>query len=131
MSAALPDRAKELLDACAFVVVGTVNPDGMPQTSVLWATYEGDEVLLSTIRGRQKERNWARDPRASVLILDPADPYRFVELRGTVTLSESGGVELIDRLSLAYHGRPYTGDAGTDHVRVVVRLRVEHAVVRG
>ncbi|MEO9237804.1 MAG: PPOX class F420-dependent oxidoreductase [Jatrophihabitantaceae bacterium] len=117
----LPQRAKQLLDDANFVVVGTSNTDGSPQTSVLWATYEGDQLLLSTIQGRKKETNWLKDPRASVLILDKADPYRYVEVRGSVTMSTEGGPELIERLSQLYTGQRYTGEEGTDNVRVVDR----------
>jgi PPOX class probable F420-dependent enzyme len=126
----LPQRAKQLLDQANFVVVATSNTDGSPQTSVLWATYEGDELLLSTIQGRKKETNWLNDPRASVLILDKADPYRYVEVRGSVSMSTEGGPELIERLSQAYTGQSYTADEGTDHVRVVVRLTPTRVVDR-
>jgi PPOX class probable F420-dependent enzyme len=127
----LPEAAKSLLDASNYVVVATSNTDGSPQTSVLWATYDGDELLLSTIQGRKKETNWLRDPRTSVLILDRDDPYSYVEVRGEVSMSTEGGPELIEQLSQIYAGQPYTGDLGTDHVRVVVRVRPRKVVVRG
>ncbi|MEO8889555.1 MAG: PPOX class F420-dependent oxidoreductase [Jatrophihabitantaceae bacterium] len=130
MSTELPQLAKTLLDAKAHVAVATLMKDGSPQTSVLWATYDGDDVLLSTIIGRAKERNWKRDPRVSVLIHDAARPNSYVEVRGTVTLTTEGGPELIERLSQIYYGERYTGDEGTDHVRVVARLTPEHVVVR-
>jgi PPOX class probable F420-dependent enzyme len=126
----LPQQAKQLLDDANFVVVATSNTDGSPQTSVLWATYEGDDLLLSTIQGRKKETNWLNDPRASVLILDRNDPYHYVEVRGSVRMSTDGGPELIERLSQTYTGQTYTGDEGTDNVRVVVRLSPARVVVR-
>lgn len=125
---ALPELARKLLDDANFVVVATSNTDGSPQTSVLWATYQGDELVLSTIQGRKKETNWLKDPRVSVLILDREDPYRYVEVRGTVSMSTEGGPQLIERLSLHYTGKSYTGDEGTDHVRVVVRVQPTHVV---
>ena len=127
---ALPDRAKTLLDDANFVVVATSNTDGSPQTSVLWATYDGDGLLLSTTQGRKKETNWLKDPRTSVLILDRADPYRYVEVRGTVSMTTDGGPELIERLSQLYTGQRYTGDEGTDNIRVVVRVTPTRVVVR-
>jgi PPOX class probable F420-dependent enzyme len=130
VSAQLPDIAKALLDARAFVTVATINPDGSPQTSLLWATYDGDDLLLSTIVGRAKERNWRRDPRVSVLFFDPATPYGYVEVRGYVELTTDGGPELIQRLSQLYTGGPYTLDEGTDNVRVVARVRAEKVHVR-
>jgi PPOX class probable F420-dependent enzyme len=93
---------------------------------LLWATYDGDDILLSTIKSRAKYRNWRRDPRASVLVFDPADGQRYVEVRGHVTMTTDGGRELIDRLSQIYEGTSYTGDEGTNRVRVVVRLSPEH-----
>ncbi len=127
---ALPARAKQLLDDANFVVVATSNTDGSPQTSVLWATYEDDELLLSTVQGRKKETNWLKDPRTSVLILDREDPYHYVEVRGTVSMGTDGGPELIERLSQLYTGEHYTGDEGTDNVRVVVRVRPSRVIVR-
>lgn len=127
---ALPADARTLLDAANIVVVATNNTDGSPQTSIMWATYEGDELLLSTIQGRKKETNWLRDPRVSVLILDKTDDHHYVEVRGSVSLSTDGGPELIDRLARTYTRQGYTGDLGTDNVRVVVRVRPTHVVVR-
>jgi len=129
MTRELPQKAKDLLDAANIVTVATVNPDGSPQSSLLWATYDGDDVLLSTIEGRAKHRNFLRDPRVSVLIHDKATPYTYVEVRGSVTMSTEGGDELIQRLSMAYDGEPFTGDDGKNRVRVVVRLTPEHVVV--
>lgn len=130
MSTELPELAKRLLDAKTHVAVATLMKDGGPQTSILWATYDGNDLLLSTIVGRAKERNWKRDPRVSVLIHDPASANSYVEVRGTVTMTTDGGPELIERLSQIYYGEPYTGDVGTDHVRVVARVTPEHVVVR-
>src|SRR6516165_7748940 len=77
----LPDLLRDLLDARAFAVLSTINPDGSPPSSVIWATYDGDEVVFSTILGRRKTRNMERDPRVSLCVYDRADPYRYVEVR--------------------------------------------------
>jgi PPOX class probable F420-dependent enzyme len=131
MMTELGNGAKALLDNANYVVVATSNTDGSPQTSVLWATYDGEELLLSTIQGRKKETNWLKDPRASVLILDRDDPYHYVEVRGKVSMSTDGGPELIERLSQLYTGQRYTGDEGTDNIRVVVRLTPSRVINRG
>ncbi|MFL6162866.1 MAG: PPOX class F420-dependent oxidoreductase [Jatrophihabitantaceae bacterium] len=127
----LPDDAKALLDDANFVVVATSNTDGSPQTSVLWATYDGDDLLLSTVQGRKKETNWLKDPRTSVLILDRNDPYHYVEVRGTVSMTTEDGPALIERLSQAYAGQRYAGDEGTDNIRVVVRVTPSRVISRG
>lgn len=128
MTFELPATFKKLVDAGAVVTVGTVNPNGSPQTSILWATYDGDDILLSTIEGRQKHKNWQRDPRASVIVFDPAEVWTYVEVRGAVTMTRDGGPELIERLSQIYAGVPFTNDEGTGNVRLVVRLSPEKVV---
>ena len=121
MTTSLPDNARRLLDGTTFVVVTTVNPDGSPQSTVMWAKRDGDDVIFSTVRGRKKARNMERDPRVSVCAYDPAQPYSYFTVEGEVTLVEEGGKELINELSLKYNDQPYTFDApGT--VRVVCRL---------
>src|SRR5436190_18114140 len=115
------DTLRELLDRRAFLVLSTINPDGGPQSSVIWGRYDGGDVVFSTIRGRRKTRNMERDPRVSICVYDPADPYRYVEVRGTVTLTEEGGPELIDELSRAYDGKPWV-EKNPDNVRVVCRV---------
>jgi len=127
---ALPQRAKDLLDDANFVVVATSNTDGSPQTSIIWDGYDGDDLLLSTTQGRKKETNWLKDPRTSVLILDKANPYSYVEVRGTVEMTTDGGPELIERLSQIYTGASYTGDEGTDNVRVVVSVAASTVIAR-
>jgi PPOX class probable F420-dependent enzyme len=126
MGKPLSALARELLDRPTFAVVTTVNGDGSPQASVVWARRDGDDILFSTIRGRRKTRNLERDPRVSFVAYDPADPYRYIEVRGTVTMTEQGGDELIDELCRAYQGRPWPHHP--DEVRVVCRLSATHVV---
>ena len=121
MTVSLPDNVRTLLDAPTFVVVSTINPDGTPQSTVLWVKRDGDDVVFSTVRGRKKTRNMERDPRVSVCAYDPAQPYSYFTVDGTVTMTEEGGPELINELSLKYDDRPYTFD-GPDVVRVVCRV---------
>jgi PPOX class probable F420-dependent enzyme len=124
----LPNVLRELLDARAFATLSTVNSDGSPQSSVIWATYEDDHVVFSTILGRRKTRNMQRDPRVSLCVYDPAHAYRYVEVRGTVSLTEDGGPELIQQLSLAYDGEAFT-EGNPANVRVVCRITPTHVVV--
>ncbi len=129
MTVPLPDGVRKLVDAPTFAVVSTINPDGTPQSTVIWVKRDGDDVLFSTVRGRRKTRNMERDPRVSVCAYDPDEPYSYFTVAGSVTLTEQGGDELIDELSLKYEGRPYTSDApGT--VRVVCRLTPTKVISR-
>ncbi|MFF9377148.1 PPOX class F420-dependent oxidoreductase [Streptomyces griseoluteus] len=125
MSAALSDRLKSLLDTPVFVVVGTIQPDGSPQMSPVWVKRDGDDVLISTTVGRRKEKNLRRDPRVTVVVVDPENPYEYAEIRGTAELTTEGGQALIDELSLKYTGKKYAEfnpASANDAERVVVRI---------
>jgi PPOX class probable F420-dependent enzyme len=123
----LPEPAKALFDGPNHVTVATIDPGGQPQTSLVWAKRDGDDVLFSTIKGRRKYANLARDPRLSVLVYDPTDPYTYAEVRGTVTITEDPEAELINELALKYTGQPF-GDRPREE-RVVVRIRPEKVVL--
>ncbi|AUG78058.1 Pyridoxamine 5'-phosphate oxidase [Kitasatospora sp. MMS16-BH015] len=121
MAAQLSDKAKALLDDKSFVVVSTIQPDGSPQASVVWVKRDGEDVLFSTVQGRRKHLNMARDPRVSVVVNPPETPYTYVEVRGEVEMTTEGGRELIDELSRKYLGHDYQND-GPEDVRVVCRV---------
>jgi PPOX class probable F420-dependent enzyme len=124
MPIALSPATLRLLDARNYAVPATVNPDGSPQTSVVWVGRDGADLLFSTIERRVKHRNMVRDPRVSVTVIDSSDPENYVELRGRVTMTLDVGRQLDTRLSWTYHGR----DPGEDRpgaVRVVVRMVVD------
>jgi PPOX class probable F420-dependent enzyme len=121
MPAALSETARRLLDEKTYVTLATVNPDGSPQATVVWAKRDGDDVLMSTTSARQKAKNVGRDPHVSVAFYDPADPFVYAEIRGEASVSEEGGRELIDELSVKYTGEKY-GDEPEGTVRVVIRV---------
>jgi PPOX class probable F420-dependent enzyme len=125
MTATLTDSARKIIDETSIGILATLNPDGSPQTSVVWVGRRGDDVVISSAAGRRKERNLQRDPRASLTVVDPADPSRYVEVRGLVTISEDAGRQLAVELAEKYAGE----GAGEEYlalppgnVRVVLRL---------
>ena len=128
MTVALPESVRRLIDGNTFAVITTINPDASPQSTVVWIKRDGDDVLFSTIRGRKKTRNMERDPRVSLCAYDPANPYIYFTVEGTVTLVEEGGDELIDELSHKYDGKPFTPTPGG--IRVVCRLTADRVVAR-
>jgi PPOX class probable F420-dependent enzyme len=128
---ALPEKALPWLGAPEFATIATINPDGRPQLSVVWVARDGDDLLVSTVKGRRKHLNMERDPRVTVLVYPRDAPYTYLEVRGTATMTEAGARELIDRLNNDYHGTGrYKGDEGTDNVRVVVRITPDKVVLR-
>jgi hypothetical protein len=90
----------------------------------VWVKRDGDDVLVSTVAGRRKHRSLVADPRATVLVYALDDPYSYVEVRGSVTLTEVGGRGLIDELCEKYRGiTPFLGD----RARRGPRRRAAHA----
>jgi PPOX class probable F420-dependent enzyme len=125
--ATLPERARALFDAPNHVTVATLDPDGRPQTSLVWAKTDGDDVLFSTIKGRRKYANLTRDPRVSALVYDAANPYAYAEVRGTVVITDDPAAELIEELALKYTGQPFGVRPGER--RVIVRITPDRVVV--
>ena len=113
MSISLSDGTLALLDGKNYAVLATINPDGSPQTSVLWVGRDGNDLVFSTVAGRVKHRNMERDPRVSATVLDSADPENYVELRGRVSMTPDVDRALDTRLSWKYDGR----DPGEDRPR--------------
>lgn len=131
MTATIPPEAFPLIDEPEFATIATINPDGQPQLSVVWVERDGNDILVSTAEGRQKHRNLLRDPRATILIWAKANPWSYIEVRGTVSMQREGGRELIDRLARKYTGADrYTKDDGTDNVRVILRVTPDKVIVR-
>jgi PPOX class probable F420-dependent enzyme len=130
MSQQLSDEARAVVDGKNFACVSTIEPDGSPQASLVWITRDGDDLLFSTLRGRRKETNLARDPRIAVLVHPADDPYVFLEVRGTVQITEQGGHELIDALAHKYTGVEEFEERRPDVTRVVVRVKADRIVWR-
>jgi PPOX class probable F420-dependent enzyme len=126
----LSDEARAVVDDKNFAYVSTVQPDGSPQASLVWIARDGDDLLFSTLRGRRKERNLARDPRIAVLVHPADDPYVYLEVRGRVEVTERGGRELINVLANKYTGAAEFQERRPDAVRVVVRVKADKVVWR-
>ena len=124
---ALPEAAKALFAGTNFVTVGTIDPDGKPQLSVVWAKLDGEDVLFSTIKGRRKYENLTRDGRASALVYPADDAYSYAEVRGRVTLTDDPSAHLINELSIKYTGEPFGDRPGEQ--RVIVRIIPENVVL--
>lgn len=117
----LTDLAKELIDAPNFATVATINADGSIQQSVVWVELKDDTVLFSTALGRVKEKNLARNPEISLLVIDKDDPYRYAAIRGTAEFNFDGAEEKIDELSRKYTGSDWDGPRDDERVNIVIR----------
>ncbi len=125
----LSDGVREFFDGTNFATVASINPDGAPQASVVWVKTDGDDILFSTVKGRRKHKNFERDPRVSIVVVDPANPYRYVEVRGSVTLTDDPPGALIQELSYKYEGKPFQ-EPHPDNERVIVRIHPRKVYAR-
>ncbi|MGN9841598.1 PPOX class F420-dependent oxidoreductase [Nonomuraea sp. H19] len=125
----LSEEVRKLLDGPNYATVTSLNPDGGPQSTVVWVRTDGDDVLFSTVKGRRKPRNFERDPRTSLLVIDPDDPYRYAEVRGRVTMTPDPEGALIEELSQKYRGQSWEDKPGTE--RLIVRIRPDRVTLRG
>ena len=132
MSQAIPDKYRDLFNKRAFASLGTLMPDGRPQVTPVWVDLDGDYVIFNSAKGRQKDRNVRRDPRVALAIIDPDNPYRYLEIRGRVVeITEEGADANIDKLAKKYLGvdkYPYRQPGET---RVIYKIQPEHTNMMG
>jgi PPOX class probable F420-dependent enzyme len=130
---AIPDKYKDLLSGKkAFASLATLMPDGTPQVTPVWFDYDGKNLMVNTARGRQKDLNVRRDPRVTLTIMDPENPYRYVEVRGRVTdITQEGATEHIDKMAKKYLDKEKYPFAQPGEVRVLYKVRAEKVQGRG
>ncbi len=105
MPVSIPAQYRDLFERPVVVSLVTVMPDGQPQATPVWIAYDGTHLIVNTARGRQKDRNMHRNAKVTVLAVDPADPYHWVEVRGRVVEEdEASGLDVINALSKKYRG---------------------------
>jgi PPOX class probable F420-dependent enzyme len=112
MAIIIPESHLDLLTQPIHVAVVTLMPDGTPQASVVWRLWEDPDILVSIPKLTQKTRNVMRDPRITFLMVDPQNPFRFLEIRGLVTeVRPDPDYAFLERITQFYQHRPYYGGA--------------------
>lgn len=131
--AAIPDKFLDLFKKKAFAHLATLMPDGSPQVSPVWVDYDGRHVIINTAKGRVKDRNMRRDPRVSLDVQDPDNPYRHLSIRGRVAeITEDGAADAsIDQLSKKYLGMDRYPGRQPGEVRVMYKIEPERAFTMG
>jgi PPOX class probable F420-dependent enzyme len=125
--AEIPEKFLDLFQKKAFANIATLMPDGQPQVTPVWCDYDGRHVLVNSARGRQKDRNLKRDPRVSLSIVDPDNPYRYLEVRGRVVeVTEEGADEHINRMAKKYFGVDEYPYRRPGEVRVLYKIEPVH-----
>ena len=104
---AIPEAFSDLLTTKkAFASLATINADGTPQVTPVWFDWDGSRIRINTAKGRVKDKNLRRTPTMALSIMDPDNPYRYVQVKGRVAaVSESGADAHIDALSKKYLGQ--------------------------
>lgn len=98
----IPESHRDIIERSQVVILGTNGPDGEPQLTALWFHLEDDLLRMSINTTRQKLKNLERDPRASAFFIDPDNPYRTVELRGSVTIAADPHYAFADKVGAKY-----------------------------
>ncbi len=129
---AIPDQFKDLLEKKAFAHLGTVMKDGTPQVTPIWFDYDGTHVRINSAKGRWKDKNMRNRPKVALSILDPDNPYRHMQVRGTVTeVTENGADAHIDSLAKKYLGQDKYPFRQPGEVRVIYKIAVERVNTMG
>jgi PPOX class probable F420-dependent enzyme len=126
MAEQVPEKYADLFKKKAFANLGTLMRDGSPQVTPVWVDYDGKHVRVNSALGRVKDKNIRRDPRVSLAIQDPENPYRYVEIRGKVVeITQNGADEHINSLSQKYLGNPVYPYRKSGEVRVLYKIEPE------
>ncbi len=135
MMLTIPASHRDLLTGRVHGILSTMLPDGQPQCSVVWVDCDDRYVLLNTTLERQKGQNMQRNPRVSLLVVDPAQSSRWIEIRGLVAELATAGAEahadsLADRYSNGrkhhFYGDIYPVEQKYKETRVIVRIEPLH-----
>ena len=127
----MPNTHRDLFEQPVHGVLATMMPDGMPQSSIVWVDYDGEYVLINTTLERQKGRNMQANPKVTVLVIDPKDSSRWVEVRGQVREMTRNGAEIhADKLTQRYcpgksifYRDIYPPEQKEKETRVIVRIQ--------
>jgi len=106
MTSLVPESHRDLLDRPIIVALATFMPNGTIQVTPIWCSYDGTHIIVNATATRQKHQNMVECPHVTIMVFDPDDPFRYLEVRGIVEeITAEGGGESMDELSLSYTGK--------------------------
>jgi PPOX class probable F420-dependent enzyme len=131
--AVIPDGYLDLLNKkVTFANVATVMKDGSPQVTPVWFDYTGGKIRINTARGRVKARTMKAGTRVAIAIMDPENPYRYIQVRGRVaSVTENGADAHIDSLAKKYLGKDKYPFSQPGEVRVLYEIEPTSAQAMG
>jgi PPOX class probable F420-dependent enzyme len=129
---AIPESFKDLLQKKAFANLATVNADGTPQVTPVWVDSDGTHIRFNTAKGRLKDKNLRRTPIVALTIMDPDNPYRYLQVKGRIAeVTESGADAHIDALAKKYIGQDKYPWRRPGEVRVTYKILPERVQTMG
>lgn len=132
MAVPIPDSHKRLLDEPVIANLATIMPDGRPQVNPVWCDYDGTYVRVNAADDRQKSRNMQKRSFATILLVDPANPVFWMEIRGRVIQIETeGAVAHIDGMAKKYTGKDRYTSPRENEVRVMYTIEPDRVVIFG
>lgn len=132
MAATIPDQYKDLLQKKAFANLATVMKDGSPQVTPVWFDNDGTYIRVNTAKGRWKDKNMRNRPKVALSILDPDNPYRYMQIRGAVVeVTENGADDHIDSLAKKYLDQDKYPFRQPGEVRVIYKIAIERVNAMG
>jgi PPOX class probable F420-dependent enzyme len=130
----VPDSFKDLLadKIRAFAYLATLMSDGSPQVTPVWFNTDGTYILINSAAGRAKDRNMRARPQVALVIADPKNPYRYIQIRGQVVeITREGADAHIDALAGKYTGTPKYGNRRPDEERITYKIMPNKVTVMG
>jgi PPOX class probable F420-dependent enzyme len=130
----VPESYQDLLrdETKALAHLGTIMPDGSPQVTPVWFSVDGETIMINSAEGRVKDRNMRARPKVALAILDPSNPYRYMQIRGRVVeITREGADAHIDALALKYTGNPVYQGRKPGMVRVIYKIQPESVTAQG
>jgi PPOX class probable F420-dependent enzyme len=124
----IPVSHLDLLTRPICAVLTTMGTDGNPQSSLVWVDHDGECARVNTTLERQKGRNQLANPKVSLLVVDPDDPGRFIQIGGDAELVHDGADEHLDAVTRKYTRHPgyygwiYPSEQRARETRVICRI---------
>jgi len=126
MAEVIPSKYQDLFDKKVFAGLVTLMPDGSPQITPVWIDFDGQHVLVNTAAGRRKDKNLQRDGRVALMLVDPDNPYRYLEVRGSVAeRTHDGADDHINKMAKKYLGKDIYPFRQPGEVRVLYKVKPE------
>lgn len=129
--AILTDEDLALLAEPQLAHVATIEPDGSPHVTPVWVDTDGEHIIFNTAKGRAKYTNIERNPVVAVSVVDKANDFRTLWLKGTAELIDEGADEHIDRMAQKYLGQDTYPFRQPGEERVIVRITPTRKLNRG